>query len=193
MDCKLDSPEYAAFEVSDNLIPSADRSRDQSQTHTGEHCQTIYIIKFSVTFTFETSPDVGYQYLCSLIESDGLALEFGFVTKAREMTFEEVCKGSGGAIRLFDAVEERPTEILRGRKQSEIQTDKDIRELLFPHLLKNLASFSKTAYPFIQKRYLFVCRRAENVLYLLICALFADPICWICDGDTYATIVKVHS
>lgn len=77
-----------------------------------EHSNLIDVVEVAITLTLEAGPEVGYQDLGALVETDDGALVFVTVVQAGEIVDEEIDEGGGGAFGSLDAGGERPLEMV---------------------------------------------------------------------------------
>ena len=77
-----------------------------------EHGDLIDVVEVAEAVAVEAGPEVGYQDLCALVETDNGALVFVTVVQAGEVVDEEVDEGGGGAFGSLDAGSEGPVEMV---------------------------------------------------------------------------------
>ena len=75
-----------------------------------EHGDLINVVEVAEALALEAGPEVGYQDLGALVETDDGALVFVTVVQAGEVVDEEVDEGGGGAFGLLNAGGESPLE-----------------------------------------------------------------------------------
>ena len=68
-----------------------------------EHGDLINVVEVAEALALEAGPEVGYQDLCALVETDDGVLVFVTVVQAGKVVDEEVDEGGGGAFGLRNA------------------------------------------------------------------------------------------
>ena len=80
---------------------------------TREHSQLLDIVKPAHIFSLETGPDVGNEYLCSLVKMDHSALKASVISKTgREVVNKNLNELQSRVVCLFNAFAEGATKAL---------------------------------------------------------------------------------
>ena len=77
-----------------------------------KHGDLIDVVEVAEALALEAGPEVGYQDLRALVETDDGVLVFVTVVQAGEVVDEEVDEGGGGAFGSLDAGGEGPVEMV---------------------------------------------------------------------------------